>query len=108
MHQNVAKTRFSTIFLRLPQSDPRVSCIPCTNLRAHWHISNASQLFRPSFMPLPPSVRSPWSNHTHVRGLFNSKDPGLFLPIIQGSIAGIPTLAVSLKFRGHFLLSRYH
>src|SRR5271168_3985478 len=56
MHLNVAKTRFSTILLRLPQSDPRVSCIPCTNLRAHWHISNASQLFvRASCLFRPPS-----------------------------------------------------
>jgi hypothetical protein len=26
-----------------PQSHPQPFCIPCTNLRAHWHLSNISQ-----------------------------------------------------------------
>src|SRR5271156_2547059 len=94
MHQDVAKAHFSTILLRLPQSDP-----PCQLHPLHEPTSSLDipptrpNFFRPSFMRLPPSVRSPWSNHTHVRGLLNAKDPGSFLPIIQDSIAGIPTLA---------------
>jgi hypothetical protein len=52
------KARFSTHPLSPPQSNPHVSYIPCTNLRAHWYLSNASQLLCLSFMPLPPPVRA--------------------------------------------------
>src|SRR5271170_7548247 len=102
MHQNVAKTRFSTILLRLPQSDPRVSCIPCTNLRGHWHISNASQLFvRASCLFRPPSEAHGPTTPMFV-AFSTPKTLVRSFQLYKTRSRGFLRSRVSLKFRGAF------
>jgi hypothetical protein len=83
---------------RLPNQIP----ISAASLARTYELIGILQRVPTFFVRTSYSVRSPWSNHTHVRGLLNAKDPSSFLPIIHDSIAGIPTLAISLKFRGAF------